>query len=1204
MREKIFVLFIMLLFSSSVFADRVLNNLIKQREYQEAFQYIEKNYPPKDRNIDLWIKAGRLSEDLGKSEKAIRCYLAVVGKDPGNEEALRSLVILFNQKKNYDNVYILIKKLLKIKKDDHEILWKAAKVCINLKKYKEAEKYLFKIKKFNIEAQKELGYIYYISQRYDKAIPILKAYFYRKRDLEVAKKIVSYYKNKKDIFSAIEHFEYVADNDKGDIVSGLCLARYWVKEFEITMAMKYYEEVPEENYDLFDYYNIGNYKKAEGKFNDAVKFFSVIIEKGIKNSDLYKKTQIELGLVYIEQREYKKAINYLSPVKDSVSDYNLHMARIYDALKNYNKSKIFASNYLEENPTSIQARLILATSLEKKGYRTKAKKIRESIMIGDTNNIDIHYEMGSYYYGSGQFSNAIIHFEKSYLINQNIICMEKIAFCAYKINKLDKSVDASILVLEVDPDNKTVLNIIYKIYIKKDRYKDALPYLIKLTQLESNNLDYFLNLSICYEKLDDYTNIISVDEKIVKLSPDNVKSRRRLAEYSFDKKRYSEALNMYDDLIDLDKINSTDYPNIIKASLNLNFKEKAVKYLEQYSKFKPTDASIYKRIGELSYDLKKYDKSLNNYRKALSLDPDMRGFYKNYAKLVSIEECEISTIIAVSHKAILLKETDFEIYENLGDAYVKIENYQKALHYYQEAMKLNPQNISVFSKLAKCQIKTKNIDNAIISYEQLIETDNNFINYKILGDLYAKKGDKNKAVKNYEIFLKENNNDSVTAYLAIYEYDEGHYVNAIKYFDRIINFTKEAIYKKGQLYIRLERYKDCIPIFTEYINKYPDADNFYYANKMLGIAYDKLENAKAVYYYKIYLDSNKDRDIAYRTAQLTEKKNNIEALDIYESNSLKYPDDYRNFIKIGSLSEDNKRAIESFERAIEINDTSLSAWLGLGKLYDNMGDEENKINAYKKAVIICPHNFYANKYLGIGLQKIGNNKKDILYLELARSLNPKDAEVMYALAKCYVRERRIGGATFLFETAKKLNPDDCKIRYELINHFINQQMYEKALKESEELINKSSVYKYFDQHLSILFKINKYSLIEELIVERRKKDPENIDLLINLAKAQYLDNRYKDALQSYIVASFIKEDYEPVIIGRATVYIKMGKLDNARTCYEKVLEENPKSIESILGLAHIYEIYEDDSISTEYFKKAQEINPDHPTVIKWIENIK
>lgn len=1188
----------------SVSADRKLDYLVKKNKYQKAIQYIEKKYPSESRTIEMWSLLGEMSEGTGLSEKAMGCYLAIIRTEPRNEMALSSLVRLYMRMKMYPNAYTMVKSLLQSKSNDAGIIWNAAKICISLNKIEEAKEHLIKIYKFNTGAQKALGDIYFKENKYEDAMPLYKSYFSASKDLEVANKIVGYYKSKDSLDDVSEYFKYVADNDKKDTIAKLYMARYLISKSENSSAMKYYSLIPESVYDPVDYFNIGNYKKAEGKLNDAIQFFSAVSEKSKNGSDIYRKSELELGLIYLELKNYRKSIEHLTPVKDMIPDYDLYMARAYDALKDYKKSEKFSSDYLKKNPKNIQASMIYAMALEKKGYVTQANELREKCIKLDYYNSNIQYEMASYYFENGQYSSAIKHFEKSYLLDQNIMCMEKIAFCAYNIDQLDKARDASEVVIENNPDNKTALDVLYKIYIKRDKHKLAIPYLEKLTKLEPMNMKYLLQLSGCYEKINDYNNVIAVDEKIIELNPDNDKSKRRLAEDRFNTGRYEDALNMYSYLIKSGKIKDLDYPKVIESALKLKLKNRAIEYLEQYSALKPNEYNTYKDLGRLYFELENYDASLTNYRKALSINNKITGIYNHYAKLVVIKKWDDKSIIYVSEMAISLKEADIDIYENLGDAYVRTGDNKKALDNYQKATSLNPKDVKVFSKYAKSQISNGLIKEAIVSYEQLVIIDTLKENFKTLGDLYKEKNNSKEAVTNYKKYLSNINNDDLATYVAMYEHDAGNHWEALKYFDKMSQFSRGTIYARGESYFVCKKYDNAISILGSYLKKYPNDKNFYEVNKMIGISYDGLNKSTAITYYKVYLSKRDDNDIAFRVGELQEKVNLNTAYETYEANSFKYLNDYRNFVKLGDLTKDNKnKSAFYYEKAVELNDTLLSVLLKLGALYNDLKMEDSKITAYKKAVALDPQNFEANKYLGITLYNRNQSKEGLLYLELARSQKADDPEIMYTLGKSYVHDGKLTEAILLFQTSKKLQPNNCDVRYTLTNTLKSQKQYSEALKESDELLRMKETKEYLDLYISILFEMGKYSMIETAVKMRRKNNPEDVSLLMTMAKAQYLDKRFDDALQSYVMISFIREGYEPALLGRAYVYTQMGKLDNAKTYYEKVLKLNPKSVTAYIGLARLYKGIGDQNSYMENLRKAREISPNDSLVLKEMETI-
>jgi tetratricopeptide (TPR) repeat protein len=268
----------------------------------------------------------------------------------------------------------------------------------------------------------------------------------------------------------------------------------------------------------------------------------------------------------------------------------------------------------------------------------------------------------------------------------------------------------------------------------------------------------------------------------------------------------------------------------------------------------------------------------------------------------------------------------------------------------------------------------------------------------------------------------------------------------------------------------------------------------------------------------------------------------------------------------------------------------LWVWLKIGALCDSIENEDGKITAYKKAIGLAPQNFEANKYLGMTLFDKGKSDEGLLYLELARSKDATDPEIMYTLGKSYALKGNNTEAILSFKTAKKLQPANVHVRYSLVNQLMVQKQYDESLKESQELLKMQDKKEYFDLYVSILFKLKKYSAIEEAVALRRKQNPESIELLMTLAKAQTEAQKYDDAIESYKLICFVK-DYAPGYYCRAEIYMKLQNIAQAKMYYEKALKVDSKYAPAEVGLARLYKFSGQKDLYFEHLKKAQLIDP-------------
>lgn len=88
-------------------------------------------------------------------------------------------------------------------------------------------------------------------------------------------------------------------------------------------------------------------------------------------------------------------------------------------------------------------------------------------------------------------------------------------------------------------------------------------------------------------------------------------------------------------------------------------------------------------------------------------------------------------------------------------------------------------------------------------------------------------------------------------------------------------------------------------------------------------------------------------------------------------------------------------------QAAATNSASAQDWFLMAKIHRNRGDADSALDAYNRAALLGPKDFFIQKDYGLFLEQIGHNQPAEKTLRKAYSLNSKDADVVAAL-------RRIG----------------------------------------------------------------------------------------------------------------------------------------------------------------------------------------------------
>ncbi len=111
--------------------------------------------------------------------------------------------------------------------------------------------------------------------------------------------------------------------------------------------------------------------------------------------------------------------------------------------------------------------------------------------------------------------------------------------------------------------------------------------------------------------------------------------------------------------------------------------------------------------------------------------------------------------------------TNFEAQVKAGDLYLKIENFQKALEFYQNAAKIKPDDYETVVKLGNTYFDSKQFEEAQIWYEKaLAKKPDDFGVRTDLGVTFVErsKPDLERAIKEFETALKTNPKHAPTLY--------------------------------------------------------------------------------------------------------------------------------------------------------------------------------------------------------------------------------------------------------------------------------------------------------------------------------------------------------------------------------------------------------------------------------------------------------
>lgn len=200
-------------------------------------------------------------------------------------------------------------------------------------------------------------------------------------------------------------------------------------------------------------------------------------------------------------------------------------------------------------------------------------------------------------------------------------------------------------------------------------------------------------------------------------------------------------------------------------------------------------------------------------------------------------------------KAIDLDKTNYLNWISLGNVYeviipLKVEGaYQSALASYQEALKYNPENPSIYLTMARLEVLNKNIKKAKEYITTSLAKKENYTEaFFLLSQIEVDQGNISAAVSSVESASILSPNDStVFFYLGLLRYNNKDYNKAITALERAVGLSpsySNAKYFLGLSYEKVDRITDAIEQFEDVKTLNPD-------NKEVQQILNNLKNGKS-----------------------------------------------------------------------------------------------------------------------------------------------------------------------------------------------------------------------------------------------------------------------------------------------------------------------------------------------------------------------
>lgn len=570
------------------------------------------------------------------------------------------------------------------------------------------------------------------------------------------------------------------------------------------------------------------------------------------------------------------------------------------------------------------------------------------------------------------------------------------------------------------------------------------------------------------------------------------------------------------------------------------------------------------RAGIYAIELNKADKAINDYDRAIEIQPNDANIY--YLKAVVLENYkQYDDAVKAYSKAIEISPSNCHYYISRGQSFeYDIKNYRKALEDYNKAVELEPENLEgLFNRAHLYQDELEEYDKAFSDYSKIIEIDTKYSeayrNLAILIKNYLKNDKKALEFFNKSLELNPNDFEVFANRGDFFQYNLNDNERALSDYNKAIELAPNDAFcytLRGQLYeMKLKQYDKALADYNKAIELEPKETTWLFRR---AITYELLEQYDNALTDNLKLIEMNPKDPSFYNnignLYRVNKKNNEKAIEFFSKKIELEPTEPIGFLNRGFANYDlNKgdKVLVDFNKAIELEPKNASFYTYRGQLYqEKLLQYDKALTDYNKALELEPDNAsYYLKRANLFRLKFKKFDRAILDFDKAIQLEPYSSTLYSHRAISELFDLGLKDkANQDFNKAIDLDPEDRGNYYYRIKSFIFYEDFENALKDIQKtiLLDKNDPEGYYDLFV-IYKKQNKY-----------------LQALLQISKAIELLNGSTYEISDDEVASNL--GIEDLYIFRAELYKLLSDYESTCEDYKNALnaaKDNPNKKKDI-----------------------------------------
>lgn len=381
---------------------------------------------------------------------------------------------------------------------------------------------------------------------------------------------------------------------------------------------------------------------------------------------------------------------------------------------------------------------------------------------------------------------------------------------------------------------------------------------------------------------------------------------------------------------------------------------------------------------------------------------------------------------------------------------------------------------------------------------------------------------------------------------------------------RSADFYKTALDLKpndGVLRMKYARTLDKLGRYDEAVTQY---------NEALANSKDDMEVLYALerIYLKKLAQTPSDAELNANIGAIKQAQGDFEtALSYYGKAEQLNPSNVNTRLNVGTLFQQRKeyqKAIQSYDSVLTLYPNNTQALLYKAQVYKEMGDSKTALGLYKKILSIDPNNAGAKSEIASVMKDTMSPSEYVSYLSQNGT-----ADELYEYAYKLHKDNDIANAISAYKASIAKNVSNVDAYVNLAICYASQNDYSNAV----GILNAAKA---------------KYPANNLVLKTLQDVQKDSVSTKLASASSAYENKDYKRAIQEYMAVNPATEDS---MLGVAASYQAMNDYNSAIEYYKKAEQLNPQNAEIPYYIGYLYSEQQNWSLAENYLSKAVKMNP-------------